>query len=101
MSNIQENRSKKEKVMQALVVAVMISLGFVSPAFAQLAKAQSTLNNVQLFLAGVSVVAVTIAIMFSGFKMIFQHAKWSEISNIVIGSVFIGGAAGFAAWMLG
>lgn len=79
---------------------LLLTLGLSSPAFAQLQKAQQTLSNIQIFLAGIAVLAVTIAIMFAGFKMIFQHAKWSEISNIVMGSIFIGGAAGFATWML-
>ncbi len=92
---------KKKSVMQSCVVAMLTSLTFCTPALAQLQKAQQTLSNVQIFMAGIAVLAVTIAIMFAGFKMIFQHSKWSEISNIVMGSVFIGGAAGFATWMLG
>jgi type IV secretion system protein VirB2 len=100
MQNTKTHGSKKQKAMQTFIVAFMMSLGFITPAFAQLQKAQSTMNNVQVFLAGLSVTVVTIAIMFAGFKMIFQHSKWSEISNIVMGSMFIGGASGFAAWML-
>lgn len=71
-----------------------------SPAFAQISKVNTVMSNVQTVLVGVAVTIVTIAIMWAGFKMIFQHAKWTEISNIVIGAIFIGGAAGMAAWLI-
>ena len=38
--------------------------------------------------------------MWVGFKLAFQHAKWSEVSNIVIGAIIVGGAAGIASWLL-
>lgn len=71
-----------------------------SPAFAQLQKVNQTMSNVQAILAGVSVTICTLAIMFTGFKMMFQHAKWAEVSNIVIGAMFVGGATGIAAWLV-
>jgi type IV secretion system protein VirB2 len=70
------------------------------PAFAQISKVNTVMSNVQTVLVGVAITVVTVAIMWAGFKMIFQHAKWTEISNIVIGSIFIGGAAGIAAWLI-
>jgi len=42
----------------------------------------------------------TVAIMWAGFKMAFQQAQWSEISNLVIGGILVGGAAGIAAWLV-
>jgi type IV secretion system protein VirB2 len=80
-----------------LAVAFLIC----SPAFAQLEKVNKTMSNVQGILAGVAVTICTLAIMFTGFKMMFQHAKWAEVSNIVIGAMFVGGATGIAAWLVG
>ena len=71
-----------------------------SPAFAQIARVNTVMTNIQNILVGVSVVAFTIALVWAGFKMAFQHAKWSEISNIVIGGIIVGGAAGIAGWLL-
>lgn len=59
------------------------------------------MSTFQTFLASCAVIICTIAIMFTGFKMMFQHAKWQEVSNILIGGIMIGGAAGFAAWAVG
>lgn len=71
-----------------------------SPAFAQISKVDTVMTNVQNVLVGVAVTAFTIALLWAGFKMAFQHAKWSEISNIVIGGILVGGAGGIASWLI-
>ncbi|MDQ1815807.1 TrbC/VirB2 family protein [Massilia sp. CCM 9210] len=71
-----------------------------SPAYAQISKVNSVMTNVQTVLTGVAVTCFTISLMFAGFKMAFQHSKWSEISNIVIGGIIVGGAAGIAGWLI-
>jgi type IV secretion system protein VirB2 len=67
---------------------------------AQVTRVNSVMSNFQSMLVGVSVTIVTIAIMWAGYKMLFQHHKWSEISNIVIGAIVIGGAPGLASWLM-
>jgi type IV secretion system protein VirB2 len=89
------------KVVQSLSLVMLVSLAFVDPAFAQLDRATTVLTNVQTILTGIAVVVTTIAILWAGFKMLFQHHKWSEIAHIVIGGLFIGGATGFASWLIG
>lgn len=71
-----------------------------APAFAQITKVDTVMTNIQNVLSGVAVVAFTIALIWAGFKMAFQHAKWSEISNIVIGGILVGGASGIASWLI-
>ncbi|MFX1824199.1 TrbC/VirB2 family protein [Acinetobacter sp. AS5] len=71
-----------------------------SPAFAQISKVNTVMSNVQSVLAGVAVTIFTITIMWAGFKLAWQQAKWSDISNIVIGGILVGGAAGIAAWLI-
>lgn len=80
-----------------LVCASLLPL----PASAQITKVNTVMTNIQSMLVGVSVTAFTIALIWAGFKMAFQHAKWSEISNIVIGGIITGGAAGIASWLIG
>ncbi len=72
-----------------------------APAIAQITKVDTVMTNVQNVLSGIAITMFTIALMWAGFKMGFQHAKWSEISNIVIGGILVGGAAGIAAWLVG
>lgn len=71
-----------------------------APAFAQITKVDTVMTNIQNVLSGVAVVAFTIALIWAGFKMAFQHAKWSEISNIVIGGILVGGASGISSWLI-
>jgi type IV secretion system protein VirB2 len=70
------------------------------PAQAQIAQLTTVMTNVQTALTGIAVVLFSIAILWAGFKMAFQHARWSEISNIVIGGVLAGGASAIAAWLI-
>jgi type IV secretion system protein VirB2 len=87
-----------------LVPAGLIAAGPM-PVFAQaagggLTPVTNVMTNVSSVLTGVGVVMFTIAIIWAGFKMAFQHAKWSEISNIVIGGILVGGAATIAGWLI-
>ncbi len=80
-----------------LGLAVMLEA---HPAWAQITKVNSVMANVQTVLVSVAVTLFTVAIMWAGFKMAFQQAQWSEISNLVIGGILVGGAAGIASWLL-
>ena len=80
-----------------LGLAVMLEA---HPAWAQISKVNTVMTNVQTVLVGVAVTLFTVAIMWAGFKMAFQQAQWSEISNLVIGGILVGGAAGIAAWLV-
>ena len=91
---VSNNRVAARLAIFALVLAA-------NPAFAQIAKVNTVMTNIQGILVGVSVVMFTIALIWVGFKMSFQHAKWSEVSNIAIGGIIVGGASGIAAWLLG
>jgi type IV secretion system protein VirB2 len=70
------------------------------PAFAGVGKVNSTMQQIQAILIGVAVTVFTIAIIWAGFKMAFQHSKWSEVSNIVIGGILVGGSSAIAAWLV-
>ncbi len=51
------------------------------------------LQNILNVLQGISAGVVTIAILWVGYKMVFQNARWSAVANIVSGALFIGGAS--------
>ena len=63
-------------------------------------KVSSTVNNVNAILVTVSIAVVTIAIIWAGFKMIFQGARLSDVANILIGGTLVGGAAAFASFIV-
>ncbi|MFP1132967.1 TrbC/VirB2 family protein [Asticcacaulis sp. W401b] len=91
--------AKRPRMPQILAASGVLMLA-ASPAFAQIEKLTSVLENVKTALLGIGVVAFTIMIAWAGYKMGFQHAKWSEVSNIVIGAVLVGGAAAIAGWLI-
>ena len=63
-------------------------------------KINTTITNVNAILVTVSVAVVTIAIIWAGFKMIFQGARLADVANVLIGGTLIGGAAAFASYIV-
>lgn len=63
-------------------------------------KVNTTTNNIMAILITISVAVVTIAIIWAGFKMIFQAARLSDVANILTGGTLVGGAAAFAAYIV-
>ncbi|MGM9484904.1 TrbC/VirB2 family protein [Roseateles sp. NT4] len=63
-------------------------------------KINTTVTNVSTILVTIAVAVVTIAIMWAGFKMIFQGARLSEVANVLMGGTLIGGASAFAAFIV-
>ena len=100
--NTTENKWKVNVRRNAgrVIAATGVVAATTMPAHAQIAQVTTVMTNVQTVLTGVAVTMFTISIIWAGFKMAFQHAKWSEISNIVIGGILVGGAAAIAAWLI-
>ena len=63
-------------------------------------KINTTVTNVNAILVTISVAVVTIAIIWAGFKMIFQGARLSDVANVLIGGTLVGGAAAFASFIV-
>ena len=64
-------------------------------------KINTTVTNVNTILVTISIAVVTIAIIWAGFKMIFQGARLADVANVLIGGTLVGGAAAFAAYIIG
>jgi len=64
-------------------------------------KVNTTVTNVNAILVTISVAVVTIAIIWAGFKMIFQGARLADVANVLIGGTLVGGAGAFAAYIVG
>ncbi len=64
-------------------------------------KINDTVVNINEILATISIAVVTIAIIWAGFKMIFQGARLADVANVLIGATLIGGASAMAAYLVG
>lgn len=81
--------------------SLLISIFLHLPAHAQVLGNSSTLmQKVINELTVIGGLVVTIAIMFCGFRMVFQAAQWKDIAPIFWGGVLIGGAASIAGTVL-
>ncbi len=83
----------------ALAAAIAASLPAVASAQG-FDKIHTTVTNVNAILVTVSIAVVTIAIIWAGFKMIFQGARLVDVANVLIGGTLIGGAAAFATFIV-
>ena len=63
-------------------------------------KVNTTVTNINAILVTISIAVVTIAIIWAGFKMIFQGARLADVANVLIGGTLIGGAAAFATYIV-
>ena len=78
---------------RVLVIAAAMLLSS-HPAFAQISStAQGLLSNVNSWMLGIGGIIVTCALMFVGFRMVFQAAEWKDVAPVFWGGVLIGSAA--------
>ena len=84
---------------RTLTLAVLIALHLRAGA-AGFDKINTTVSNVNAILVTISIAVVTIAIIWAGFKMIFQGARLVDVANVLIGGTLVGGAAAFASFIV-
>lgn len=101
---ISRNRFSRTVPLALLMLAALLTLpGMV---FAQGAPSELTettcgfFSNIKSVLNGISITVVTIAVMFTGYKVAFQHARIAEVSPVLIGAVLIGAASQIAKLFL-
>jgi type IV secretion system protein VirB2 len=96
------------KLRDLVLTAFVSSVMFVDPAFAAaagggvggFAKVQTTMDRIQSLLVALGVTVVTIAIMWAGYKISFQGARFQDVTGILIGGTLIGGSAAFAGFIV-
>ncbi len=86
----------------ALALSLSVILLTSNPVLAAggLDKINTFMDNVLQILRGVSIAVVTIAIMWAGYKYLFQKADLAECGKILAGGLLIGGAAEIARYLL-
>lgn len=91
-------RSERRRAWRTAVMCIAL-LG-TSPAWAQLSQVNTLLTTIQTTLLGVGGVVCSISIIWAGFKMMFQHARFGDIANVFIGGLFVGCATVIAAMLI-
>jgi len=83
-----------------LMAGCLPMLVMASPAYAALSEVNTLLTTIQTTLLGVGGVVCSISIIWAGFKMMFQHARFGDIANVFIGGLFVGCATVIAAMLI-
>lgn len=91
----------------ALFMCLAILMALVLPSIALGQDATDTIattcgfaSNVNKILNAISIIVVTIAIVFSGYQIAFAHKRISDVSPVLIGAVLIGAAGQIAKMFL-
>lgn len=71
-----------------------------SPAFAQFERGTKMLESVRDWLLVIAGTVVTLALMFVGFRMVFNAAQWKDVAPVFWGGVVIGSAATLGAMLV-
>ncbi|MFK2877521.1 TrbC/VirB2 family protein [Rhodanobacter hydrolyticus] len=98
-------RSSRARLGAFLYLAVLIALIVPGIAFGQ--DATDTINttctfasNINKILNAISIVVVTIAVVFSGYQIAFAHKRIGDVAPVLIGAVLIGAAGQIAKMFL-
>lgn len=88
-----------KKYYNLLLTAYVLFL--TSPAYAEFTKAKTMLTKVEQGLRGLSLVTVTIAVLWVGYKVLFGGSTIRECAPIIIGAIIIASAAEVAKLLVG
>ncbi|MBD8881538.1 TrbC/VirB2 family protein [Rhodanobacter sp. 7MK24] len=98
-------RSSRARLGTFLYVAITLALILPNIALADPTDAITTTctfaNNINMLLNAVSIVVVTIAVVFSGYQIAFAHKRIGEVAPVMIGAILIGAASQIAKMFLG
>jgi type IV secretion system protein VirB2 len=86
-------------VLEVLAVSIGI-LTMTTPVMA-ISAGVGTLTTVIGWLQGIGVAVCTIAVMWAGFKIMFQGARINDVAPAFIGGIIVGSAALIAALIMG
>lgn len=87
---------------RAKLWAVLALLGMCEVAFAAggISKVNTLMQNISTALYAVGAIVFTIAIMWTGFKVMFQGNTMRECAPVLIGGVLVAAASSISAWVM-
>jgi type IV secretion system protein VirB2 len=94
-------RTRLFMVMCIMALIVMPGLALAQDAGATIDTTCNFASNIQKILTALSIVVVTIAVIFSGYQIAFAHKRIGDVAPVMIGAVLIGAAGQIAKMFLG
>lgn len=99
------NNTKKIIASLAMMLTAAITLAVPDLAFAQDAtgaqgRVTSFFTNINSLLNVASIAIVTIAVIFAGYQIAFNHKRVGDVAPVLIGGFLIGAAAQIAKMLL-
>lgn len=94
-----------KRLFMFMCVAAIVALILPNSALAQsaadtIATTCGFASNIQMILNALSIVVVTIAVIFSGYQIAFAHKRISDVAPVLIGAILIGAAGQIARMFL-
>jgi type IV secretion system protein VirB2 len=96
-------RTLANTTLAALLIAPTLAMaadGISGDVTGAVGTACNFLGNVNTLLNAVSIVVVTIAVIFSGYQIAFAHKRVADVAPIMIGGILIGAAGQIANMFL-
>lgn len=84
----------------AFVTLVLPDLALAQDASGTIDATCKFATNINMILNAISVVVVTIAVIFSGYQIAFAHKRIGDVAPVLIGAVLIGAAGQIAKMFL-
>ncbi|KQX97531.1 type IV secretion system protein [Rhodanobacter sp. Root480] len=100
-SILHSQRTRLFMVMCIMTLIVMPGLALAQDAGATIDTTCNFASNIQKILNALSIVVVTIAVIFSGYQIAFAHKRIGDVAPVMIGAVLIGAAGQIAKMFLG
>ena len=86
----------------SFLVVMLLSVCYAEPSYAQgLAQVNTLMDLILEALTAVSIGAVTIAVILTGYKMAFKGDSLGDCAPVIVGGVVIGAAGQIAQMLVG
>ncbi len=94
-------RTRLFMIMCIMAFVVLPGFAFAQDASETIKTTCGFASNIQSILNALSIVVVTIAVIFSGYQIAFAHKRIGDVAPIMIGAILIGAAGQIAKMFLG
>lgn len=93
-------RTRLFMIMCIMALIVLPGVAFAQDAGATIDTTCGFASNIQKILNALSIVVVTIAVIFSGYQIAFAHKRIGDVAPVMIGAILIGAAGQIANMFL-
>jgi type IV secretion system protein VirB2 len=105
MNNMQATQAKQASTALIVMIVAATMLAIPDPAFAQSVtgaqgRVTTFFTNINALLNVASIAIVTIAVIFAGYQIAFNHKRVGDVAPVLIGGFLIGAAAQIAKMLL-